>query len=116
MNPTGPTVSLHVSDSAALLAVIAGPDGLAKVLRPGTTMVDNSSVNPDAARGAAALLASQGIAFLDAPVTGGTNGAQAGTLTVMVGGDPAVLERTEPLLRAFAAHIYHLGPVGSGQA
>jgi 3-hydroxyisobutyrate dehydrogenase-like beta-hydroxyacid dehydrogenase len=110
------TVFTNVSDSDALRAVIMGTHGLASVLPPGTTVIDNSSVHPQTAREIGEVLSQRGIAFLDAPVTGGTSGARAGTLTVMVGGDPAVLQRGEPLLRAFASSIYHVGPVGSGQA
>lgn len=109
-------VFTNVSDSAALRALVEGAEGLAAVLAAGTVVVDNSSVAPAAARDAAAQFACRGIEFLDAPVTGGTTGAEAGKLTVMVGGDPATLARCEPLLRAMASAIHHVGPVGSGQA
>ena len=107
---------INVSDSAALKCVIEGADGLANVLRSGATVIDNSSVSPETAREVADLLATRGIDFLDAPVTGGTTGAEAGKLTIMVGGPAEVLRRAEPLLRAFGTSIYHVGPVGSGQA
>ena len=109
-------VFTNVSDSAALRSVVTGPGGLAQTLRPGTTVIDNSSVHPPTAREMAELLAARGIAFLDAPVTGGTGGAKAGTLTIMVGGEPEVMRRCEPLLRVVGSSIFYIGPVGSGQA
>jgi 3-hydroxyisobutyrate dehydrogenase-like beta-hydroxyacid dehydrogenase len=109
-------VFTNVSDSAALRALIEGSAGLAAVLPAGTAVVDNSSVDPATAREVAAQLAGRGIDFLDAPVTGGTTGAEAGKLTVMVGGDAVTLARCEPLLRAMASAIHHVGPLGSGQA
>lgn len=109
-------VFVNVSDSAALHAVVAGKDGLLDILTPGATVIDNSSVSPEAAREVAATLAARGINFLDAPVTGGTTGAAAGTLTVMVGGDAEIVARCEPLLCAFGSAIHHVGAVGSGQA
>ena len=109
-------VFTNVSDSAALRSVVEGEAGLLRVLAPGTTVIDNSSVSPEAACEVAKALAVHRVNFLDAPVTGGTTGATAGTLTVMVGGDPGILSRCEPLFRAFATAIHHVGPVGSGQA
>ena len=109
-------VFVNVSDAAALRALVDGEHGLARVLHAGAAVIDNSSVDPSAAREVADLFAAHGIAFLDAPVTGGTTGAAAGTLTVMIGGDPEVARRAEPLLRAFASAVYYVGPSGSGQA
>ncbi|MCY1702248.1 NAD(P)-dependent oxidoreductase [Deinococcus sp. SL84] len=84
-------------------------------LEPGSVWVDCTSGHPQAAREQAAWLAERGVHFLDAPVSGGTNGAEAGTLTVMVGGDAAVLERVRPRL-AFAGKVVHVGPTGAGFA
>ncbi len=109
-------VFINVSDSAALRSVIEGENGIALLLPAGAVIIDNSSVSPETAREMAALLSAHGIGFLDAPVTGGTTGAQAGTLTVMVGGEPALAQRCEPLLRAFASAIHYVGRSGSGQA
>jgi 3-hydroxyisobutyrate dehydrogenase-like beta-hydroxyacid dehydrogenase len=109
-------VFINVSDSSALRTIVSGENGLARVLRPGATVIDNSSVDPEAAREVAAQFAGQGVAFLDAPVTGGTTGAAAGTLTVMIGGDRAVAARAEPLIRAFASSVFYVGSSGSGQA
>ncbi len=84
-------------------------------LKRGAVWVDCTSGHPDAARVQADQLAQQGVTFLDAPVSGGTAGAQAGTLTVMVGGDAQVLDRVRPYL-AFAALVRHVGPSGAGFA
>ncbi|MBZ9711885.1 NAD(P)-dependent oxidoreductase [Deinococcus multiflagellatus] len=88
---------------------------LAPRLRPGTVWVDCTSGHPEAARRQAAALAERGVTFLDAPVSGGTNGAQAGTLTVMVGGDEVALQRVAPEL-AFAGKVVHVGGSGAGFA
>lgn len=84
-------------------------------LRPGKVVVDTSTVGADTVEAIAASLALEDVAFLDAPVTGGAEGAEAGTLQVMVGGDSAALSRVEPVLQAIASDITHFGPVGSGQ-
>jgi 3-hydroxyisobutyrate dehydrogenase len=88
--------------------------GLARQARPGTTVVDMSSCAPEHTRALAADLASVKVSLLDAPVSGGVKGAVERRLTVMVGGDAAVLERVRPLLDSVAAHVLHLGPAGSG--
>jgi 3-hydroxyisobutyrate dehydrogenase/2-hydroxy-3-oxopropionate reductase len=88
---------------------------LARAARAGQIYADHSTVSPDLNRRCAAMLAERGADFLDAPVSGGPGGAQAGTLTVMVGGEPAVFERAEPVFRAFGQNIRLCGPVGAGQ-
>ncbi|TDE86636.1 NAD(P)-dependent oxidoreductase [Deinococcus sp. S9] len=90
-------------------------EALAGHLRAGTVWVDCTSGQPEAARRQAAALAKRGVAFLDAPVSGGPMGAQAGTLAVMVGGDPAVLEQVRGDL-AFAGKVVHVGGLGTGFA
>ncbi|MBW3618767.1 MAG: NAD(P)-dependent oxidoreductase [Actinobacteria bacterium] len=85
-------------------------------LRPGTVWVDCTSGEPEPSRVLATRLGEHGVAYLDAPVSGGTAGAEAGTLTVMAGGDADVLERVRPVLAAFAGRIVHVGPVGAGHA
>jgi 3-hydroxyisobutyrate dehydrogenase len=102
--------------SAEVAALLEGPDGLLAGLRPGALVLDCTSGDPETSRRIAERLAGQGVAFADAPVSGGTNGAEAGTLTVMVGGDPAVVERARPVLAAFGSRIEHMGPVGAGHA
>jgi 3-hydroxyisobutyrate dehydrogenase len=93
-----------------------GADGLLAGLAQGTLFLDCTSGDPAASRRLAARLAQRGIAFADAPVSGGTNGAEAGTLTVMVGGDPETFRRARPVLEAFGKRIEHMGPVGTGHA
>jgi 3-hydroxyisobutyrate dehydrogenase-like beta-hydroxyacid dehydrogenase len=78
-------------------------------------VIDCSTVSPDASIQLAAALAQRGVGYLDAPVTGGTEGARAGTLSVLVGGDAADLERAQPLLEVIGQQITHFGAVGAGQ-
>ncbi len=85
-------------------------------LQPGTVWIDHTSGDPAASRELAADLAARDVHYLDAPVSGGTDGAAAGTLTTMVGGDAEVLERVRPVLEAVATTIVHVGPVGAGHA
>ena len=97
-------------------AVLDGPDGLEAGLQPGALLIDCTSGDPGASRGIALRLAERGVAFADAPVSGGVSGAEAGTLTVMVGGDEATFTRARPVLSAFGKRIEHLGQVGAGHA
>lgn len=97
-------------------ALLEGAEGVLAGLRQGALMIDCTSGDPGTSRRIAERLAKRGIAFADAPVSGGTSGAEAGTLTVMVGGDSATFERARPVLSAFGKRIEHLGPVGSGHA
>jgi 3-hydroxyisobutyrate dehydrogenase len=89
---------------------------LAGVLTPGSLVIDHSTVARETALSAAALLAESGIAFLDAPVSGGVEGARNGKLSVMVGGDADVLIHAQELLSAYALRVTHMGPTGAGQA
>ncbi len=97
-------------------ALLDGPSGLLAGLAAGSTLVDCTSGDPATSRRIAARLAERGIGFLDAPVSGGVAGAEAGALTVMVGGDAATLARVQPVLQAFGKRIVHCGPVGAGDA
>ena len=106
-------VVLCVSLDADVLENVAA---LAQVLRPGTVVVDHSTVSVQTARRAAAMLGEQSIGFLDAPVSGGVEGARNGKLSVMVGGIAADLEKARPLLQTYAARISHMGDSGAGQA
>jgi 3-hydroxyisobutyrate dehydrogenase len=90
-------------------------DQAAESLRQGQLVVDCSTIGPRAAREIAARLAERGVAFLDAPVTGSKPGAEAGTLTIMVGGEEADVERARPIFEAMGQTIVHAGPVGQGQ-
>jgi len=102
--------------SAEVEDVLFGSGAAADALAAGSVVVDCTSGDPGASRVIAARLAERGIGFLDAPVSGGVSGAEAGKLTVMVGGDAALVDRVRPVLHAFAATIVHCGPVGSGDA
>lgn len=85
-------------------------------LRAGSVVVDTSTVAPATARAAARLLAEAGVGFLDAPLTGGVEGARNGTLSVLVGGDAALFERMRPVLACFGRRVVRFGEVGAGQA
>ncbi|MFZ9951658.1 MAG: NAD(P)-dependent oxidoreductase [Vulcanococcus sp.] len=107
---------LCLSDDAAVEEVVLGGAGAAlQGLKPGALVVDFSSIGPATTRRLAEHCAARGVAWLDAPVTGGTEGARAGTLSVLVGGEACDLERARPLLQVVGGRITHLGPVGSGQ-
>ena len=90
--------------------------GLAGALRPGAVLVDCTSGDPGTSRRIAARLAASGVHFIDAPVSGGTVGAENGTLTVMCGGSEAVLDQVRDVLAAFGSKIVHCGEVGAGHA
>jgi 3-hydroxyisobutyrate dehydrogenase len=96
--------------------VLASVRGLADALAPGALVVDHSTVAVQTARDAHALLAARGIDFLDAPVSGGVEGARNGKLSVMVGGAEDALARARPALEAYASRITHMGGPGAGQA
>ena len=104
---------LCVSADQDVLAVIAQ---VAPTLRAGALVIDCSTVSSATARSAAAQLAARGVEFLDAPVSGGVEGAAKATLAIMVGGEASTLERAQPLLQAMGATITHFGPHGAGQA
>jgi 3-hydroxyisobutyrate dehydrogenase len=97
-------------------ALVDGPDGLLAGLGRGALFLDCTSGDPAASRRLAARLAGHGIAFADAPVSGGTNGAEAGTLAIMVGADGETFARAHPILALMGSRIEHVGPVGSGHA
>lgn len=104
-----------VTDGPQVEEVLFGPQGAIEGLAPGAVVVDCSTTSPVAAQEAAARLAERGVGFLDAPVSGGTEGAERGTLTILVGGDAADLTRAEPVLRAMGTTVTRLGAVGAGQ-
>jgi len=97
-------------------SLLEGPDGILATMPAGSIFVDCTSGDPATSRRMAARFAEHGIGFLDAPVSGGVIGAVQGTLTVMVGGDLATLERVRPLLECFGQRIVHCGVVGTGDA
>lgn len=104
-----------VSDPPAVETVLWGADGALGGLRRGSVLIDSSTISPDLARRAAAACGERGVDFLDAPVTGGTWGAEKGELVFMVGGKREVLERVKPVLEAVGKRIFLLGPNGAGQ-
>jgi 3-hydroxyisobutyrate dehydrogenase len=109
-------VVVCVSDSPDVEQVLFGPDGVADGLATGGLVIDCSTISPAVTRDLAARLAERGIAMVDAPVSGGSEGAQKGTLTIMVGGELADVERAQPVLAAMGTSITHMGPIGAGQA
>jgi 3-hydroxyisobutyrate dehydrogenase len=109
-------VLVCVSDTPDVEAVLFGADGVAAGAASGALVIDCSTIDPAASRGFAARLAAQGIGFVDAPVTGGSEGARNATLAILVGGEPADVERARPILAAIGRTITHFGPVGAGQA
>lgn len=104
-----------VTDTPDVEDVLFGEGGAAATLKPGAVVIDCSTIDPDATRDFAKRLADNNAAFLDAPVTGGDSGAQAGTLTIMVGGEEAAFNRVRPILEAVGKTIVHVGPSGAGQ-
>jgi 3-hydroxyisobutyrate dehydrogenase len=106
-------VVLCVSADADVRSVV---DELVTSLAPGSLVVDCSTVGADTARECAVRLAARSVAFLDCPVSGGVEGARAGTLAIMCGGEPVAFERARPLLAAMGRTVVHMGPSGAGQA
>lgn len=97
-------------------SLMAAADGLLDALAPNSVLVDCTSGDPATSRRLATVLAARGVHFIDAPVSGGTAGAESATLTVMVGGDAAVFARVRDVLDAFGEKLVHCGPVGAGHA
>lgn len=104
-----------ITSSADVEAVALGADGLIDGMSAGSVLIDCSTIAPDVARRIAARLAEKGIAMLDAPVSGGVQGAIDASLAIMVGGDATVLERVRLLLDCLGKRIVHVGPNGAGQ-
>jgi 3-hydroxyisobutyrate dehydrogenase len=102
--------------SREVVALLDGPDGLLAGLAPGALLLDCTSGDPASSRRIAAQLADRRVAFADAPVSGGTNGAEAGTLTIMVGADEATFVRARSILESLGSRVEHVGPVGAGHA
>jgi 2-hydroxy-3-oxopropionate reductase len=95
--------------------VLLGPDGALERLAAGALVIDTSTISPEATRRFAAKLAERGITLLDAPVSGGVKGAEAASLTIMVGGPADAFARARPVLEALGRTINHFGPSGAGQ-
>jgi len=108
-------VFTNLPDSPDVELVALGEQGILEGAHPGLIMIDNSTIKPASARKIAAALAEAGVEALDAPVSGGDIGARNGTLTVMVGGSAAALEKVLPVLQAMGKTITHIGEAGAGQ-
>jgi 3-hydroxyisobutyrate dehydrogenase len=107
---------LSLTDTAAVEEVVFGRDGVRDAAAPGKILVDTSSIDPEATRGMAARLqAETGMHWVDAPVSGGTAGAQAGNLVVMAGGEAEDVAAIRPAVEHFAQRLTHMGPNGAGQ-
>ena len=104
-----------VSDTPDVEEVLLGDNGVIQGAKKGAVVVDMSTISPAATRDMAEALAQKGIRMVDAPVSGGSEGAEKGTLTVMLGGDPADVEEIRPLLSTMGKTITHVGPIGAGQ-
>ncbi|NQV47101.1 MAG: NAD(P)-dependent oxidoreductase [Rhodospirillaceae bacterium] len=106
-------VILMLADTPAVEAVLSG--GVLESVHAGTLIIDMGTTAVMATRGFAETVAAAGGAYVDAPVSGGTLGAEAGNLTIMAGGSDSDFQRAQPILKALGAHITHVGPVGTGQ-
>ncbi len=104
-----------VSDTPDVESVLFGKNGIAEGIRPGSVVIDMSTISPEATRKFAARLRKKEVFMLDAPVSGGEQGAVDGTLSIMVGGEKEIFERCLPVLQALGKNITHIGPNGCGQ-
>ena len=107
-------IILVVTGAPEVESVLTAGSGLLAALRPGTVIVDCSTSKPETSQRLAAKAESAGARFIDAPMTGLAKQAAEGTLNVLVGGDPAVLESVRPVLEAFTRRVTHVGPIGAG--
>lgn len=110
-----PFVITIVTADPQVEEVALGPDGIIEGAARGTIYLDMSTIGPDTTRRVAGRLREAGVAMLDAPVSGGPWGAEAGTLTIMVGGEEADFQQARPVLEAMGKTIVHVGPIGAGQ-
>lgn len=108
-------ILICVSDTPDVEAVVRGPDGVLAGLREGSLVIDHSTISPAATERLAGEVRAAGAAWIDAPVSGGSEGAAQGTLSIMIGGDASDVERALPYLHAVGTTITHVGPVGAGQ-
>ena len=108
-------VMVCVSDTSDVEAVVFGPAGIAEGLQPDGLVIDHSTISPDATKHFAERIVELGGHWLDAPISGGSEGAVDGTLSIMIGGDTTQVDRAMPYLEAIGATITHVGPTGAGQ-
>lgn len=104
-----------VTDSPDVQQVVLGESGVIEQIRPGSVLIDMTTMSPRITREISAELAGRGAEMLDAPVSGGDVGAKAGTLSIMVGGRAEIFEKCLPVLQAMGKNIVHIGPAGAGQ-
>lgn len=104
-----------LSDTPDVEQVVLGDNGIIHGARPGAVVVDMSTISPEATRRIAQVLGTKGIKMIDAPVSGGSEGAKQGTLAIMVGGEFEDVERAMPVLKCMGTRITHVGPIGAGQ-
>lgn len=112
---TSDVVITIVTNSPDVQEVVAGENGILSGAHPGLAVVDMSTISPATSRELAAQAQERGVDFLDAPVSGGTQGAEAGTLTIMAGGEEAAFRRVQPVLEAMGKNVFLVGPSGSGE-
>jgi len=108
-------VMICVSDTPDVEAVVFGPGGVAEGLSAGSLVIDHSTISPTSTKAFAAKVNAVGASWLDAPISGGSEGAANGTLSIMIGGDVADIERSMAYLEAVGSTITHVGPQGAGQ-
>ncbi|MEX0953103.1 MAG: NAD(P)-dependent oxidoreductase [Nitriliruptoraceae bacterium] len=109
-------VVLCVSDTPDVEELVLGDGGVLDSIREGSLVIDCSTISPEATRRLASAASDRGVGFVDAPVSGGSEGAVQGTLSAMVGGSDTDVERARPVLDAFSARVTHVGDVSAGQA
>lgn len=108
-------VMVCVSDTPDVEAVVFGPDGISSGISPGSLIIDHSTISPGATKDFAGRIADEGAFWLDAPISGGSEGAANGTLSIMIGGDISQIDRSMAYLEAVGSTITHVGPQGAGQ-
>lgn len=108
-------IIMSLSDTPDVEEVVLGDNGIIHGARPGAVVVDMSTISPDATRKIAQVLGAKGIKMIDAPVSGGSEGAKQGTLAIMLGGEPEDVESVMPVLKCMGTRITHVGPIGAGQ-
>jgi 3-hydroxyisobutyrate dehydrogenase-like beta-hydroxyacid dehydrogenase len=109
------TIFLSLPNSQIVRNVVVAEDGVFEGAAQGAVVVDHSTIDPETAKDLAAAAQAGGFTYLDAPVSGGVQGAEAGTLSVIIGGETEAVDRIRPVLGHYAANIFHVGPSGSGQ-
>jgi len=109
------TVIMMLSDTPAVEGVMRGDDGVLAGIQPGTLVIDMGTTKVPVTRALAAEVEAKGGVYVDAPVSGGTIGAEGGTLTIMAGGTDEAFQRAAPFLHVLGGRITHVGPVGTGQ-